>query len=128
MPGFMHHFRRASRKARWIFGTVVIVNSTCIIWVNYDQKAQFKRMHAGVELDEKRLEKKLLDFGIDQSALYKEQLDYYDRTKQYPQHALAKNHKPIPPENIPELAQLGVTRESTYVPGMDRPDVDVDKF
>eukprot|EP00483_Globobulimina_turgida_P005590 UN05600 len=128
MPSFIYHMRRTTRKARMIFGTVVLLNSTCIVWVHYDQKAQFKRMHAGVELDEKRLEKKLLDYGIDQSALFKEQIDHYERERRYPEHALAKNHKPVPPEHIPELAELGVTSQSTYVPGMHRPEVDIDKF
>ena len=80
-------------------------------------------MHAGVELDEKRLEKKLLDYGIDQSALYQD-LPEYRKAGIWK----ALNLKPVPPENIPELAELGVTRESTFVPGMDRPEVDVNRF
>ena len=102
---------------------VCITNGTCIWWVHYDQKAQFARMHAGVELDEKRLEQKLLDRGIDQRALYRD-LPHYSR----PEYTQAKNHQPVPPENIPELAELGVTRDSTFVPGMDRPEVDMDRF
>ena len=80
-------------------------------------------MHEGVALDEKRLEQKLLDYGIDQRALHRD-LGQYSR----PEYANAKNHKPVPPENIPELAQLGVTRESTFVPGMKRPEVDMDQM
>ena len=81
-------------------------------------------MHKGVILDEQRLEKKLLQYGIDQRALTQD-LPQYSRQAE---HALAKNHQPVPPENIPELAELGVTRDSTFVPGMKRPEVDMDKF
>merc|ERR1712244_173980 len=123
MASVIHHLKRSSPKARRFFYTVFTLNTSCIVWVHYDQKAQMKRMHAGVELDEKRLEKKLLDYGIDQRALYRD-LPHYS----LPENAKAKNHQPVPPEHIPELAVLGVTRESTYVPGMDRPEVDVDKF
>lgn len=80
-------------------------------------------MHAGVELDEKRLEKKLLQYGIDHRALHQD-LPEFSR----PEYSQAKNHQPVPPENIPELAELGVTRESTFVPGMKRPKVDMDQF
>ena len=45
-----------------------------------------------------------------------------------PEHRNQKGHQPTPPELIPELAELGVTRDSTYVPGMERPEVDVEKF
>ena len=100
--------RRTTPKARRIFGTVCLVNSSVIVWVHYDQKAQIRRMHAGVALDEKRLEQKLLDRGIDQRALHRD-LPQYSR----PEYANAKNHQPVPPQNIPELAELGVTREST---------------
>eukprot|EP00485_Elphidium_margaritaceum_P023776 CAMPEP_0202713268 /NCGR_PEP_ID=MMETSP1385-20130828/52469_1 /ASSEMBLY_ACC=CAM_ASM_000861 /TAXON_ID=933848 /ORGANISM="Elphidium margaritaceum" /LENGTH=41 /DNA_ID= /DNA_START= /DNA_END= /DNA_ORIENTATION= len=39
---------------------------------------------------------------------------------------MAKNHQPVPPENIPELAELGVTSDSVHVPGMKLPEVDMD--
>merc|ERR1711971_135311 len=124
MPSFIHHLRKTSPKARRIFGTCVVVNTSCVVWVHFDQKAQMARMHAGVALDEQRLEKKLKDKGVDPRALYQD-LPEYSRREVWPEHALAKNHQPVPPENIPELAALGVTRESTFVPGMHRPEVDV---
>ena len=123
MASVIHHLKRSSPKARRFFYTVFTLNTTCIVWVHYDQKAQMTRMKAGVALDEKRLEQKLLDYGIDQSALYKDLPEY-----KKPEYALSKNHQPVPPENIPELAELGVTRESTFVPGMERPEVDVSRF
>ena len=84
-------------------------------------------MHEGVELDRARLEKKLIDRGIDRGALYQVNKGVEQQSKPK-EHALAKYHKPVPPENIPELAELGVTRESTFVPGMNRPQVDMDEI
>ena len=73
-------------------------------------------MKIGVELDQKRLKQKLKDYGIDDAALYRD----------IPNHDMPKQHLPVPPERIPELHELGVTRDMTYVPGMKRPDVDID--
>eukprot|EP01083_Nonionella_stella_P183303 662019_1 len=128
MPSFIHHLRRTTPKAKRIFAGVVICNSSIIIWVHWDQKAQMRRMHAGVELDAQRLEQKLLDTGIDQSVLHRDVAGYYTSRETIPDYAKAKNHQPVPPEDIPELASLGVTRDSTFVPGMDRPDVDIHRF
>lgn len=120
-------YRRTTPKARRIFGTVLTLNVSCIVWVHYDQGAQMRRMHAGVALDTARLEKKLMDRGIDRGALFRVNKGVEEQS--YPkEHALAKYHKPVPPENIPELAELGVTRESSFVPGMDRPDVDMNQI
>lgn len=110
-------YRSTSKKARCIFSAVFLFNASIVVGVHYYQRKNELSMKIGVELDQKRLKQKLQDYGIDNSALYRE----------IPNHNMPRQHLPIPPERIPELQSLGVTRESTFVPGMDRPDVDLEK-
>lgn len=91
-------------------------------------------MKLGVKLDKERLKEKLEKYGIkeedianvgDLSTITNEEISLL---RVIPEHAVPKNHLPVPPEQIPELSSLGVTRDSTFVPGMERPDVDPKEF
>jgi hypothetical protein len=110
-------WRDATTKAKRRFLGVLFINAGIVAFVHWDQYYQSNRMKAGVFQDQKRLRKKLATYGINEKkALYRD----------LPEYALSKQHQPVRPEDIPELAALGVTSESDYVPGMARPKVDLD--
>lgn len=103
------------------------MNVSIISGVHFDQKRREKVMHKGVGLDRERLQSKLNKYGIkDKSMLFREQHPWSNQKQIHNQPKIdrAKLHQPTHPDDIPELQQLGVTEDSTYVPGMRRPEID----
>lgn len=83
-------------------------------------------MKKGLPADQVRIKQKIEKYKLDPKEQYRdlEAIGYHTQTN-IPEYAKAKNHLPVPPELIPELSLLGVTSESTSIPGSKRPDVDL---